>query len=116
MRFKNSSKKKIDKNFSDIIFFLRKKNIKYWVCHGTLLGIIRDSNILPWDNDIDIAIINNEFNKKVIEKYLLKRKFTKKKKFFIDDNLLTAKRVGGKEIDINFYNFSKVVIFFCLNL
>jgi hypothetical protein len=107
MRSKNNSKKKIDKNFSEIIFFLNKKKIKYWLCHGTLLGIIRDRNILSWDNDIDIAIINNEFNKKTIEKYLLKKKYKKKNKFFLTDNLLTMKKYGSKEIDINLYNFTK---------
>jgi lipopolysaccharide cholinephosphotransferase len=31
-------------------------NIEYHIDHGTLLGLIRDQSILPWDIDIDFAI------------------------------------------------------------
>ena len=56
MRAKNNSQKKIDKNFIEIINLLKKNNISYWLCHGTLLGIVRDKNLIPWDHDIDIAV------------------------------------------------------------
>ena len=35
---------------------LNSNNIPYWICHGTLLGIIRDSQLIPWDHDIDIFV------------------------------------------------------------
>ena len=35
---------------------LHKANIPYYIDHGTLLGIIREGDLLPWDNDVDIAI------------------------------------------------------------
>lgn len=31
-------------------------NIPYYIDHGTLLGLFRDGDLLPWDNDIDFAI------------------------------------------------------------
>lgn len=31
-------------------------NIPYYIDHGTLLGLVRDGDLLPWDNDVDIAI------------------------------------------------------------
>lgn len=34
----------------------RKAEIPYYIDHGTLLGLIREGDLLPWDNDVDIAI------------------------------------------------------------
>ena len=39
--------------------------INYWVCHGTLLGIIRDNKLLSWDSDIDFAVWEDECPKKM---------------------------------------------------
>lgn len=33
-----------------------ENQIPYYIDHGTLLGLYRDGDILPWDNDIDFAI------------------------------------------------------------
>lgn len=35
---------------------LESKNIPYHLEGGTLLGIVRDRDLLPWDNDLDISI------------------------------------------------------------
>ena len=34
--------------FKKSVKILNDNNINYWVCHGTLLGIIRDNKLLPW--------------------------------------------------------------------
>jgi len=36
--------------------FLDKYGIKYFLEGGTLLGIVRDGDLLPWDHDVDISI------------------------------------------------------------
>ena len=51
-----------DRNFLDTISILNKNKVDYWVCHGTLLGIIRDGKLIEWDNDIDIGVIKSEKN------------------------------------------------------
>ena len=56
MYSETDSKKKIDPNLIEIINLLDKNEISYWVCHGTLLGIVRDKDLIPWDHDIDIAV------------------------------------------------------------
>ena len=108
MGFKNNSKEKVDKNFALAVNILNKNKIKYWICHGTLLGIIRDNQLIPWDHDIDIAVWNSDNLKNKIKKIMLSKKFTLKEKYLIEDDLLTFIKPGGREVDINFYKIKKV--------
>jgi len=50
----------------------RKYDLHYWCTGGTLIGILKFKNWLPWDGDIDVAIIEEDYNKfkKVIDKEL----------------------------------------------
>ncbi|MFO7897183.1 MAG: LicD family protein [Candidatus Cloacimonadales bacterium] len=45
-----------EKMLADITGILEKLKITYWLEGGTLLGIIREERLLPWDNDMDISI------------------------------------------------------------
>ena len=69
-----------DNNFIIAIKILNELKIDYWVCHGTLLGIVRDKELLDWDNDIDIAVIEDEVNKNKIISEFLSNVFELKKK------------------------------------
>ena len=40
----------------DVVDFLDSEGIEYWLEGGTLLGIVRDNDLLPWDHDIDLSI------------------------------------------------------------
>jgi len=44
------------------IKLFNKYNIDYWVDFGTLLGIIRNNDIIYGDNDIDIVILDTKSN------------------------------------------------------
>ena len=63
------------------IDILNDNNIKYWLEAGTLLGVIRDGDLIPWDYDADIGIYADsiedimKLKMKFFPKYLIKKKF-----------------------------------------
>ena len=73
-----TSKSILDPNFITVINLLNENNIPYWLCQGTLLGIIRDNKLIEWDHDIDIAVWSGVVEKNILliccQKQILKRK------------------------------------------
>ncbi len=44
----------------DVTTVMEKHGVRYWLDFGTLLGIVRENRILPWDDDMDISIFEDD--------------------------------------------------------
>lgn len=55
----------------------RKYNIEYTIIGGTLIGAVRTGGFIPWDDDIDVAMLRSEYERfrEACEKDLDKSRF-----------------------------------------
>ena len=47
----------------DVAVALEKRNILYCLDGGTLLGVVRENRLLPWDYDLDMFVTADDFKK-----------------------------------------------------
>lgn len=52
----------------DIDRFCRENGIRYSLAYGTMLGAVRHGGFIPWDDDLDIFMLRDDFEK-FVESY-----------------------------------------------
>lgn len=49
--------------FKIIDHICRQHGLHYWMCSGTLLGAVRHNGFIPWDDDLDICMIREDYER-----------------------------------------------------
>ncbi len=59
--------RKIQEDNIELIAFFdklcKKYNLNYWLDFGTLLGAVRHKGFIPWDDDLDVGMIYEDYKK-----------------------------------------------------
>lgn len=51
------------KTFADFISLCEKHNLTYYGAFGTVLGAVRHGGLIPWDDDIDVFMPRNDYER-----------------------------------------------------
>ena len=93
----------IDKNFYDTLKILNVNEINYCCTNGTMLGLQRDGDLIPWDRDIDIMINAKSFELSNLIRSMKKKGFTGgfHRKIRPGFPVIKFHRTGGRVIEFN---------------
>ena len=48
-----------------IIPIFERESIRYFICGGTLLGAVTTGHFIPWDDDIDICVLEDDYDRMI---------------------------------------------------
>lgn len=63
---------------SDLDMFCKEHNIEYVLCAGNVIGAVRHKGFIPWDDDLDVQMTRDNYDKFLLEfenneKYFLQK-------------------------------------------
>ena len=97
-----------DKNFLDFLSVAKlHPEFNYIAYAGTLLGLIREGNLIAWDQDVDLVMLPNDNDDELFERIRL----SMCDKGFVCveiDNGIQFSKIGGRKIDLQFLNKQEI--------
>lgn len=106
------------KQLSEVIDVLLDHKLTYWIEYGTLLGAIREKEVIPWDTEYDIGVWYNEY-KLVAKKlqsifknmgYIIDYSAKDRVKLIHKENL-----IGGFNVDLHLYHINDNIAYVSSN-
>ena len=82
-----------------VVEICKKYNIRWFADYGTLMGAARHGGFIPWDDDLDICMFRNDyekFNKVAAEELPEGYKILNIHKEAAYDNFLTSSKLSAK--------------------
>jgi len=49
--------------YKDISAILEREGITYYAAYGTAIGAVRHNGIIPWDDDLDLAVYGADLDR-----------------------------------------------------
>ncbi len=78
-----------------------KLDIKFWLHGGSLVGAVRHNGFVPWDDDIDIAMMRDDFEK--LNEYLKTSEYYEIGEFYYTSPTCRSYRFKRKDLNSGFF-------------
>lgn len=90
----------------------KKYNLKYFLMYGSLLGAVRHNGFIPWDDDLDVAMLREDYEKFIQlssefdKPYFLQTPYTDEEYFFSFAKLRNSNTTAMSKMFI-YQNYNK---------
>ena len=84
----------------EIVKVFEKHGIGYWLDCGTLLGCMRHEGFIPWDDDIDIGVMREDYDK--LQK-IFREAFSSDPNFYFIQGLFGKVKYKGTKLFVDIY-------------
>lgn len=106
MKVDNEIKKALLEAMDEFHRVCEKHNLKYYLIGGSLIGAIRHKGCIPWDDDIDIVMFKDDFERLLQLRMDLSANFELIHRSFPDSLLLPIARIENHRVMIDEGYFS----------
>lgn len=101
MDTENIIKKSLVEAMDEFHRVCEENNLKYYLIGGSLIGAIRHKGCIPWDDDIDVIMLEEDFNKLLQLRDAFSSSFRLQNRSYPDSLLLPIARLENLKVAID---------------